>query len=125
MLAVTELDPNVILVAFIGGLFGIWQVFANRKTRDKIEQVHGEVRTNHGRRAGDYLEDISKVLNSQAVMTGRLDDLSAKVKHLDDRVDHLDRKIDMHTDDDARRFQQSYDQQDKIIDGLSKLTGTD
>lgn len=42
---------------------------AQRRTRVAVEGVHDEVRTNHGRRAGEYLEDISQVktdLNSLA-----------------------------------------------------------
>lgn len=35
---------------------------SNRKTRRAVEDVHAEVRTNNGKRAGEYIEDVPTVL---------------------------------------------------------------
>lgn len=121
MLAVAELNPTLILVAIITGIFGVLQVVTSRKTDRKIEQVHGEVKTNHGRRAGEYLEDIPKVLNTQAVMTGRLDDLAAKVDGVERQVEALDKKLDEHTHSDDRRFETMVDNQERTLGAISDL----
>ena len=121
MLAVAEINPNLILVAVITGIFGVLQVITSRKTDRKIERVHGEVKTNHGRRAGEYLEDIPKVLNTQAVMTGRLDDLAAKVDNVERQVEVLEGKMDEHTHSDDRRFTQMVETQERTIGAISDL----
>jgi hypothetical protein len=52
------LDPNVIITGLVTILV-TWMGLANRRA---IRQVHHEVRTNDGKRAGDYIEATAKEL---------------------------------------------------------------
>lgn len=54
----TPLDPNIIFGGIIT-LLVTWMGLANRHS---IRRVHQEVRTNDGKRAGDYIEATAKEL---------------------------------------------------------------
>jgi hypothetical protein len=80
-LGVVEIVGTIILA--VGG------IYAARVGRS-VKAVHEEVRTNHGKRAGEYLEmvpDMMKLLAEHTVQDAdqfgqiakRLDDLDAKV----------------------------------------------
>jgi len=54
----TALDPNVIF----GGLVTIAVTWMGLSNRRAVKKVHAEVKTNDGKRAGDYIEATAKEL---------------------------------------------------------------
>lgn len=66
-----EANPNIILPAlfsaFVGAMVAIPGIIAvlrsNKRTRESSERVHDEVRTNHGMRAGEYIEMIGPLVD--------------------------------------------------------------
>jgi hypothetical protein len=84
------MDPTIAaaVIAALGVIISTW--LANRKTRRGVTAVHDEVRTNHGKRAGEYLENVDALLTLFAEHTAQdernfnelrrgMDALSAKV----------------------------------------------
>lgn len=58
------MNLETLAVAMTGGVGLILSttlpvILSNRRTKDAVAAVHDEVRTNHGQRAGDYLEGIA------------------------------------------------------------------
>lgn len=81
-------------------------LISNRKTRGAVGRVHDEVRTNHGLRAGDYLEMVAQVQETSAAQ-GRViaslaqswgdhtvadavsfEEISKRLEHIEDAVRH-------------------------------------
>lgn len=54
-----------IVVALIGAFALVW---TSRSTRKAVGEVHDEVRTNHGKKAYEYLEGIDDLKQGQEAM---------------------------------------------------------
>lgn len=70
-----EFDIDIVLVALIGLLGIIIPIWMNRKaneTQRKVDDLHAEVRTNHGKRAGEYIESIPEILEALQTADGRI-----------------------------------------------------
>ena len=105
MLAVTEFDPNTILVALIG-LLGIW--LTARNTRKKVEQVHAEVRTNHGKRQGERIEEMGDAIvtisAAQKRMVAEVTEMKVDQGLQRGMVEALGASLMRHNAEDERRF---------------------
>lgn len=53
---VTEVTLTGLFAVIVAGI----SVFGNWLTRRRVEALHQEVRTNDGKRAGDYIEETAK-----------------------------------------------------------------
>ena len=74
-----------------------------RKTHKSVQTVHQEITTNHGKRAGEYIEMIPHVLAEQARVRY---ELKADEAHHDERFDTIERVLDDHRADDDDHFDQ-------------------
>lgn len=78
-----------VAVAVVAGVFGVWNI---RETRRGTSAVHDEVKTNHGLRAGEYLERVADLGVSMEVLT-------AEVRALGQRMATRE-QLDSHTEED-------------------------
>lgn len=105
MFATAEFDPNALLVAVIG-LGGIW--LTARSTRKKVEKVHAEVRTNHGKRQGQRIEEMDDTLSAlrsaQKTLVSRIAEMNADQSLQRGMVEALGTQLRAHNADDERRF---------------------
>lgn len=90
-----------IIVALIG-LIGLIAsvtipVVMGRRTQTKVDAVHAEVKTNHGLRAGEYMEMVAEVLAEARTH-------AAKVTQVEAMVTDLSQQWADHTISDAVSF---------------------
>lgn len=57
---------ETVLAAIITTLGAVYVTLGQRRTRRAVTDVHDEIRTNHGLRAGEYLERVAEVQISVA-----------------------------------------------------------
>lgn len=100
MLAIVDIDPTPILVAILGTTASIYAATGARRTK----KIHDEVRTNHGLRAGEYLEKLGPLLNEQVVQRSQLDSLIVGQADMRGKLDAHTKTLGEHTKDDTVRF---------------------
>jgi hypothetical protein len=66
------IDPTPVIAAVIIGVFGLIGVYFQHRTTRRVEQMHDALKTNHGKRPGEYLELVGE---------------------LDEKVDRLERAV--------------------------------
>lgn len=59
MLAAGTYSPLEGIITLLVALIGLAGVLSTRGTKKAVREVHDEVRTNNGKRAGEYIEDGS------------------------------------------------------------------
>jgi tetrahydromethanopterin S-methyltransferase subunit G len=89
------LGVGEIAAAIILGVCGIVAAVQGRKQSKKIEAVHEEVRTNHGRRLGQRVEELGEDVGALlGLFAEHADHDTRNFKALEQRLDRLDAKVE-------------------------------
>ena len=95
----------IVIAAFIP----VW--WSTRSARRSVKSLHDEVRTNHGKKAYEYLEMVGEIKADMTAMHGQLDSVGKMVGAQEHSFTDL---LARHTAEDQERF-------DVIIERLDEI----